>query len=180
MEFDVSYVRHRNPLSTAIRLFVTFPHPIVCVLALAGAIVASTMQWFTCVITGRRNAKLWAFTYRCIGFAARVYSFGGLLHDTAPSIGMTEATPLQYSIVYDEHANRLTVGLRLICIVPAAVVGVPLLLAALLVTALSWFAIILTGIHPKWMFAFLLRSHRFLFRFLSYEYLLTDKYPSMP
>ena len=179
-QFDVTYVEARNRATTAIRLILAIPHIIFAYVWNIAAEVAAVIQWFICVFTGKRNRALWDFTNNYVGYSTRVYSYLGLLHDVFPGFGTEQGNvPTRYSLDYDEPANRLTVGLRLIWLIPAAILGFILAIAAMVLTIISWFAIVITGKHPKGMFDFMLKAQKYLVQVVAYEYLLTDKYPAM-
>jgi len=108
-----------------------------------------------------------------------VSAYVGLLSDPYPAFGATPSPSerARYDLAFTEQANRLTSGLRLIWIIPAAIVGAVIGIGAVVVTVVSWFAIVLTGKHPRGMFDFLLRANRYVVRLMTYALLMTDAYP---
>jgi hypothetical protein len=140
---------------------------------------ASVVQWVLIVFTGKRNKAIWDFTYAEEAYGSRVGSYGMLLHDVFPPF-LTEqgAVPSSYSLDYPtEPANRLTVGLRLIWAIPAVILLLVIAIGAIVVAIISWFAIVITGKHPKGMFDFLVKFQRYSLQTMAYLFLLTDTYP---
>jgi hypothetical protein len=178
-EFDVTYTEARNRGTTAIRIILAIPHLILAYVWNIAAEVAAIIQWFICVFTGKRNKALWDFANNYVAYSTRVYSYVGLMHDVFPAFGTEQGrVPTRYHLEYDEPANRLTVGLRLIWLIPAAIIGFLFAIAAMVLAIISWFAIVITGKHPKGMWDFMLKANKYLVQVVAYEYLLTDKYPS--
>jgi hypothetical protein len=73
--------------------------------------------------------------------------------------------------------NRLTVGLRFLWIIPAAIIAALIGIAIQVLTLICWFAIVITGKMPQGMFDFLMKGHRYSLQVNAYGLLLTDTYP---
>ncbi len=175
---DIPYTEARNRGTVAIRIILAIPHTIL-VYAWAYAVqLVSVIHWFIQVFTGKRNEGLFNFSNKYLGYATRVYTYEGLMFDQYPGfIDDQGKTPVQYSLTDSGTVNRLTVGLRLIWAIPAMLLGAVLILAAVVVTVVSWFAIVITGSMPRGMFDFLLRVHKYAVQLNAYTLLLTDDYP---
>jgi hypothetical protein len=76
-----------------------------------------------------------------------------------------------------EGRNRLTVFFRLIIAIPWLIVGALYGFVAYLAAIGAWFSIVFTGQYPEGLYNFVAGYVRFLGRFYSYFYLLTDEYP---
>ena len=176
--FDVPYTEARNRGTTAIRFILVIPHWILYGVWNEVTQVAAVIQWFICVFTGKRNKSIWDFSVAAEAYGSRVNSYGGLLHDVFPPF-LTEqgAVPSRYSLDFDESVNRLTTGLRIIYGIPALILAMLIGIAAFFVGVVSWFTIVLTGKHPKGMFDFLLKFHKYWLQTSAYMLLLTDTYP---
>ncbi len=176
--FDVPYTEARNRGTTAIRFILAIPHWILYGLWNEVTQLAAVIHWFICVFTGKRNKSIWDFSVASEAYGSRVNSYGGLLHDVFPPF-LTEqgAVPSRYSLEYDESVNRLTVGLRIIWGIPALILAILIGIAAFFVAIVSWFAIVITGKHPKGMFDFLLKFQKYWLQTSAYMLLLTDTYP---
>jgi len=176
--FDVPYTEARNRGTTAIRFILAIPHLILYSLWNRVAQLAAVVQWFICVFTGKRNKGIWDFTVASEAYGSRVGSYVGLLHDVFPPF-LTEqgAVPSRYGLEYDESVNRMTTALRIIWAIPAILITAVIGIAAFVVWIVSWFAILITGKHPRGMFDFLLKFQRYSLQTSAYTMLMTDTYP---
>jgi hypothetical protein len=87
------------------------------------------------------------------------------------------AVPVTTTIDNDEPVNRLTNALRFIWIIPAAIIGVFVMIAAFVVEVISWFAILFTGAQPRGMWEFVQKATRYYLHVQAYGLLMTDVYP---
>jgi hypothetical protein len=76
-----------------------------------------------------------------------------------------------------EQQRRWTVLIRLILAIPQAIVLFLLEIALIVVTIIGWFAALVVGRLPLWVFQFNSGYVRWYTRFIAYLYLLTDEYP---
>jgi hypothetical protein len=76
-----------------------------------------------------------------------------------------------------ENRNRLTVGLRLIWAIPAALFAFAVGFAAFFVLIGAFFAVLFTGRWPEGMRRFVLGAQRVGVRVNAYWYVLVDEYP---
>lgn len=130
------------------------------------------------MFTGKRNEGIWQFQSSWIEYYARVIAYMSLLHDVFPPFGTDPGTvPVRTSIINDGSVNRLTNALRLLWIIPAALLAAVLGIAVFVVEVISWFAILITGTHPRGMWDFTNKVLRYLLQTQSYGLLMTDTYP---
>lgn len=87
------------------------------------------------------------------------------------------AYPVSVEIDGPQPQNRLSVLLRLIFAIPAAIVAAVVGFVAVIVTIIAWFAILITGSYPEGMLRFAIGANRWGTRVWGYCLLLTDKYP---
>jgi hypothetical protein len=85
--------------------------------------------------------------------------------------------PVEVDIDEPQEQNRLSVLLRLIFVIPAALIAAAVGFAAAVVAIVAWFAILITGKFPGGMLSFVVGALRWSTRVTGYFYLLTDKYP---
>lgn len=90
---------------------------------------------------------------------------------------MTAEYPVKVDIGGPQPQNRLSVLLRLIFAIPAAIVAAVIAIAAAVVTVIAWFAILITGGFPEGLLRFAIGAQRWITRVTAYTLLLTDKYP---
>ena len=176
--YDVEYQEDRNRLTVAFRIILAIPHLIVAQLWGYVAEILGVVQWFIILFTGKRNEGIWNFQRSWLEYYARVTGYTNLLFDTYPAFGTDPgAVPVRTAISFEEPADRLTNGLRLIWIIPALIIGAVMAIAAAVVLLISWFAILITGTMPKGMWDFVLKVVRYTLQVYSYGLLMTDSYP---
>jgi Domain of unknown function (DUF4389) len=176
--FDVTYAERRNRLTSAFRYILALPHLILASVWGYAANLVAVLQWFVIVFTGKRNEGMWVFQRGYLGYYSRVSAYAGLLYDEYPNFGTSfGAEPVAFGFDYRPGANRLTNALRFIWIIPALFISLFLCIALFFVLLCSWVVVVITGKHPRGMWDFILRVHRFLFNLEAYALLMTDAYP---
>jgi hypothetical protein len=73
--------------------------------------------------------------------------------------------------------NRVTVGFRIILVIPHVVVLVLLAIAAAVASLIAFFAVLFTGRWPQGLRDFVLNVQRWYLRVQTYFLLLVDEYP---
>jgi hypothetical protein len=175
---DVTYREERSRLTSAFRYILALPHLIFAGLWGYAAEILAFLQWFVILFTGKRNEGMWGFQRSYLGYNLRVSSYASLLFDEYPNFGSTwKDEPAAFGTEYRPEADRLTNALRLIWMIPALIISIFLGIAMMFVLLASWVVIIITGRHPRGMWDFVLRVHRFTFNLSAYGLLMTDGYP---
>jgi hypothetical protein len=178
LEFDVGYTEPRNRLTVAFRIILAIPHLIVSRLWAYLAGFLAVIQWFIIVFTGQRNQGIWNLQWSWLGYDSRVQSYVSLLYDVYPEFGTEPGrVPVRTALVFESDADRLTNGLRILWIIPAAILAWVIGIGAAVVGIISWFAIVITGRHPRGMWSFLQQAVRLNMRLEAYALLMTDTYP---
>jgi Domain of unknown function (DUF4389) len=176
--YDVGYEEARNRLTVAFRIILAIPHLIVSQVWGYLAQILALIQWFVILFTGKRNEGMWNLQQGWLNYYARVMGYTDLLYDQYPAFGTDPGTvPVRSAISYEETANRLTSALRLIWMIPAAIIGAIMSIAAFVVVVISWFSIVITGKQSRGMWDFVLKVVRFTLQVQSYGLLMTDTYP---
>ncbi len=178
LTYDVGYEEDRNRLTVAFRIILAIPHLIVSQVWGYLAQILAVIQWFVILFTGKRNEGMWNLQQGWLGYYARVMGYTELLYDQYPAFGTDPGSvPVRSAISFEESANRLTSALRLIWIIPAAIIGAIMGIAAFVVVVISWFSIVITGKQSRSMWDFVLKVVRFTLQVQSYGLLMTDTYP---
>ena len=73
--------------------------------------------------------------------------------------------------------HRLSIALRLIYVIPHAIVLFFLMIAWCFTTIAAWFVILFTGAYPKALFDFGVGAMRWRLRVEAYMLLMVDDYP---
>jgi len=112
-------------------------------------------------------------------FGARVGAYFALLTDRYPST--VEEQTVHLEIDYPDVERDLSRWLPLIkwlMAIPHLIVLIFLALAAFVLVVVAWFAILITGRYPRWIFDFVVGVGRWGLRVNAYAFLLvTDRYP---
>jgi hypothetical protein len=178
LTYDIRYDERRSRLTNAFRLILAIPHLIVVGVWGYFAQILALIQWFIVLFTARRNQALWDLQHAYLGYYGRVYGYADLMFDPYPPFGTEQgATPAVLSLRYEEPASRLTNGLRFIWAFPAIVILMFLSIAFAVVVLIAWFAIVITGKHPRGLFDFGLNVLRYTLQTNAYVLLMTDTYP---
>ncbi len=176
--FTIEYTQPRSRLSTLFRAVLYIPHYIIEYAWRVLAQVLAFVQWFVILFTGRRNEGIWKLQRAYLGYAARVWAYYGLSFDKWPNIGPEpNGEPTKFEFEYSADANRLTNFFRFIWLIPTLVVAIVVMIVAVICVVLSWFAIILTGKHPRNLFDFLARTHAFMAHLQACALLMSDERP---
>ncbi len=132
------------------------------------------------MILFRRKYPRWWFDWnlQVNRFTARIAAYLFLLRDDYPSTDERQAVTLDIEYPDANDLNRVLPLFKWFLAVPHYVVLFVLGLAGAAVTVLAWFAILITGELPKWMFRYLEGLMRWGWRVTAYAFLLTtDRYP---
>lgn len=144
---------------------------------LAGGLFVATML----MIVFRQKYPRWWFDFvrELARFGTRVGAYLGLLTDRYPSTDEPQGVHLD--IQYPDTPNELNRWLPLVkwfLAIPHYVVLGVLVVGALAVTVIAWFAIMFTGRYPRALFDYVVGVGRWVLRVQAYAFfLVTDAYP---
>jgi hypothetical protein len=196
---NVDYPDQLDRLTTLLRLIWVIPIGIVFSLLTAtgnetvvsqtgqqvrnssGGITSGLFVATVLMIVFRLRYPRWWFDFarELTRFGARIGSYLALLTDRYPST--VEEQSVHLEIDYPDVARDLNRWLPLVkwlLAIPHYIVLFFLGLAALVVVAIAWFAILITGHYPRALFDFVVGVGRWSLRVSAYAFLLvTDRYP---
>jgi hypothetical protein len=196
----VPQIANRNRLTTAFRLILALPHLILVggvvtsvwslgsndALSLSGntgilgaiAWLLAIVSWFTIVLSGQHVEGVREFTRFVVRWRARSIAYSMLLADDYPPFG-DGPYPVTVDIVDPppDARDRLTVGLRLLLIIPHAIVLFFVMFGWWIASVIAWFAILITGQYPEGLYTFGVGAMRWTVRVEGYLLLLVDEYP---
>jgi hypothetical protein len=197
VQFSVDYPdRALNRLTTAFRAVVIIPIAVVL-----GAVTGATWQWTSdgrtsetaagaggllvlaplLMILFRRKYPRWWFDWNLElqRFVNRVVVYLALMDDRYPSTDEQQSVHLDYPYPDAERdLNRWLPLVKWFLAIPHFIVLIFLEIAAIVVVALAWFAILFTGRYPRGMFDFVQGVIRWHNRVTGYALvLITDQYP---
>lgn len=195
LTLTVDYPGHLSRLTTAFRLILIIPIAIVLGLV-------SSSQWDTgggeqaqtVAVSGggilffptvllllfRRKYPRWWFDWnlQLTRFGARVGAYLALLRDEYPSTDEEQAVHLDIEPPDGEQLNRWLPLVKWFLAIPHYFVLFFLVIAAIVVTVVAWFAILFSGRYPAGMFRFVVGVMRWGYRVAAYAFILTtDRYP---
>lgn len=176
--FTIDYTSPRSRASNFFRVVLYVPHYVIEYAWRVLAQVLAVVQWFVILFTGKRNHGIWKLQCAYLGYAARTYSYYGLMFDKWPNIGPEpDGEPTRFEFEFTSRANRLTNFFRFLWLIPTLIVAMFVLLAAFVGVVLSWFAILFTGNQPRGLFDFLARTHAFMVHITACGLLMSDVRP---
>ena len=131
----------------------------------------------TIVIAGQHIVGIRQFTLFYVRWRLRAIVYLMLLEDQYPPFG-DAPYPASISVVDPVGPrDRLTVGFRLLLLIPHVLVLFFLLCAWWVTTIIAWFAILVTGSYPQGPYEFGVGVLRWFMRVEAYGLLLIDEYP---
>ncbi|HWC30001.1 MAG TPA: DUF4389 domain-containing protein [Dehalococcoidia bacterium] len=144
----------------------------------AVAYVMAIISWFSIVFTGKHPKGLWDFASFFMHWRSRAIAYSGLLRDEYPPFGDGEyAVQLGLSEYPTTERNKLTVGLRLIYLIPHVIVLFFIGIAWAITAIIAWFVILFTGAYPEGLYRFAVGYMRWSLRVEAYALLMHDEYP---
>jgi hypothetical protein len=167
-----------------VQWILAIPHLIIAnALQYAGGAVA-VISWFVILFTGKLPPGLANFQVMVLRYGYRAYTYAGFMYDDYP--------PFTFDMVGDdpggspavvtftpalEDRNRLTVGLRIIWAIPAALYALVIGVVAAVCWFIAFFAVLFTGRWPDGLRDWVMKGLRTQLRATAYVALLTDEYP---
>ncbi len=189
---------NRNRLTTAFRLILAIPHIILVGGFSAGVAVSSgdstsvgveggllgavavflaIVSWFTILFAGTHIIGIRQFTSFYMRWRVRALAYLTLLEDPYPPFG-DAPYPASIEIVDPlGPRDRLTVGLRLLLVIPHVIVLLFVMLGWCVTTVVAWFSILFTGNYPKGLYEFGVGVLQWRLRVEAYLLLMVDEYP---
>lgn len=148
--------------------------------------VVGIVSWFAILFTGKMPSGLADVQCMVQRYNTRVGAYAAGLHDEYPPFGFA-STPTdpgdhrtRVSFTPElEGRNRLTVALRLIWMIPAAIVTFVICVIGVFSWLIGAFAVLFTGRWPVGLRTWVEKSLGASLRLSTYQYLLTDRYPPM-
>ncbi len=167
----------------AVNWLLDIPHLMVANALGSVANVLSIISWFSIVFTGTLPDGIARFQCMVMRYEARTFSYLIFLSETYPAFefDMTAADPatdqLRVDIPQLDDRNRLTVGLRLVLILPILIFTAVVAVVTILAIVVGFFSVLFTGRWSQGLRRFVLDSGRLMLRVGAYSRLLHDEYP---
>lgn len=183
--FEVDHPERITNWKPLVQWLLAIPHYFVLrgLEYLSGAV--AVISWFAIVFTGRLPEGLASVQHLYIRYANRTLAYAVFLREEYPPFvfGTTAEDQGEYPDVRTsftpqyEDRNRVTVGFRLILVIPHVIVLAILGLAAAVVVIVWVFVVLFTGRWSAGVRGFVVGVMRWNTRVGAYLLLLTDEYP---
>ncbi len=169
-----------------VQWIMAIPHLIISYVLTFVAEVVAVVSWFAILFTGRLPEGLANVTCLALRYQTRTSAFVGFLHEEYPPFDFSTTpsdpggTPVSVDFVPALGGrNRLTCALRIIWLIPAAIVTMIIAIIGLVCWVIGFFAVLFTGTWPAGLHGWVMKSLRASLRLNAYAFLLTDRYPPM-
>jgi hypothetical protein len=168
-----------------VQWLLAIPHFLILNGLQIAARAVAVISWFAIVFTGKLPDGLAKLLCLYVRYSNRATAYAGFLREEYPPFAYDTVTPEpgDYPPVRTgftpelEDRNRLTVGFRLILVIPQLIVLAVLGIAALVAWVIGFFAVLFTGRWPEGLRGFVVGYMRWFTRVEAYLGLLTDAYP---
>ncbi len=168
----------RDKASVALRLIFAIPPIIVLYIYSLIAMVFAIISWFQIILGGTMSKSAEAFIAKTVRYGAAVLAYLLLLTDRMPALDASDHPDVRVRIApAAEQRDRLSVGLRLIYIIPHAIIVGVLMDVAYVIAFIAWLMILFAGGYPQGVWDFSVGTLRWYTRYAAYAFLLTDIYP---
>jgi hypothetical protein len=178
LRYDVEYPEKLSRLLIFVKWLLVIPHFII-LWALGYAVqVVQLVAFFAILFTRRYPRGLFDFVVNVYRWNQNATAYAALLRDEYPPFSWDAGQyPVTFEIDYPEQLNRWLPLVKWLLAVPHYIVLIVLLVAALVVWIVAWFAILLTGSFPRGMFDFVVGVIRWNQRVNAYVLFMRDEYP---
>jgi hypothetical protein len=166
-----------------VNLVLVIPHLLWLFGLTLGVTVVSFLGWFAILFTGRLPDSWSDYIMGVLRYQWRIHAYLFWLTDRYPDFTPPAGhiDPGDYpAILYCARPlerDRLTVGLRLLLVIPHLVVLYVLALVGAVVLLIAGVAVLITGQWPTGLRSFAIGLFRWSARVQAYLHLVTDEYP---
>jgi hypothetical protein len=168
----------RSRLTVFFRLLLAIPQYVWAILWSLAVAVVVIVAWLLALVTGRVPDGIHAFLAAYTRYTTHLSAYLWIAADPYPGFTGEPGYPVDVDIEPPAPQNRLTVLVRLILAIPAAIVVNVLQNVAWVVAILAWFYALATGRMSKGMRDLLAYCVRYQAQAYGYVLLLTQRYPS--
>ncbi len=185
----------RDRLTVFFRALLSIPHFIWLLLWSIAALLAAIVSWLCTLALARTPARLHRFLAAYVKYVTQFYAYLHLAANPYPAFDGQDGYPIDLRIAPPARQNRLTVAVRGLLLLPAALLAAALigdpsrgfnsgrgsfsaslgLLA--LASLLGWFAIMARARMPRGLRDAAAYALAYGAQFWAYALLLTDRYP---
>ena len=169
----------RTRLTVFFRLLLAIPHLIWTVLWGIVAGLATLVNWFAVLFTGRSPQGIHDFLVGYLRYRTHVIAYTSLLADPFPSFSGAAGYPVDLEVDPPAEQGRLGVFFRLILAIPAYMIAQILTYLLQLLAFFGWIVALFTGTMPQGMRDLGAYCLRYDQQSQAYLMVLTSRYPSL-
>lgn len=178
LRFDVEYPERLSRLLIFVKWLLAIPHFIVLYFLGIIAELFLLIGFFAILFTKKYPRGLFDFVVNVYRWNANAVAYTALMRDEYPPFSWDAGQyPVTFEVDYPEELNRWLPLIKWLLAIPHMVVLFFLYIVALVLWVFAWFAILITGGFPRWMFDFMVGAMRWQYRVTAYAYLMRDEYP---
>lgn len=178
---EIDYPAKSSRLLLFFRGIISFPQWVVLILLAIPAFIGALLAWIIVLITARYPRSIFHFMAGILRQGHRLMAYQLMLTDRYPPFTLGDKKSYPVRVEIDEppnmHIHRWRALLQGILVYPAAIAGGVIMFVAYFCVVLAWFAILITGHYPKWIFRLATVGLRWTLRTSMYQYLMTERYP---
>jgi Domain of unknown function (DUF4389) len=178
---EIDYPAKSSRLLLFFRGIISFPQWVVLILLAIPALIGALLAWIIVLITARYPRSIFHFMAGILRQGHRLMAYQLLLTDRYPPFGLGDKESYPVRIQIDEppnmHIHRWRALLQFIIAYPAQLAGGVILFLGYICAILAFFAILITGHYPKWIFRLVTVGLRWSLRTTAFQYLMTERYP---
>jgi hypothetical protein len=182
LRYDVEYPGKHSRLLNGlwpIKLILAVPHLLILYALGAVASLMILISFFAILFTKKYPKGLFDFVVNVYRWNANVGAYLGMLRDEYPPFSWEPGKyPVTYEVDYPDELGRFAPLYKWLLAIPNIIVLYLVVIVAILLWVVAWFAIVITGKMPQGIFNFLTGVSRWSYRTSAYyAQLLTDAYP---
>ena len=143
--------------------------------AVAG--VCAIISWFAILFANQHPEGLRNLCSFYLRWKVRAMAYVGLFRDDYPPFGDADYPSTLDLTMAEFPRDKMSVALRIIYVIPHAIVLLFLGIAWFFTSVVAWFAILINGEYPQGLYNFGMGVFRWSTRVEAYMLLLVDQYP---
>jgi len=187
MKFNIKHQETNSRGELLLRFFfgmfyLQLPHAIVQMVLSIGLMFIKIATFWIILFTGKFPKGMFEYNVKMMRYQLRVTARNMNLADGYPAFGLNGTdTQTEFDVTYQEEVSRGSMLLRAIfgglMILPHAICLIFRLIGVMFIMFIAFWAILFTGVYPKGMFDFVVKTLRWNFRVSCYLSYLTHEYP---
>ncbi|MEX0751142.1 MAG: DUF4389 domain-containing protein [Dehalococcoidia bacterium] len=161
-----------------VKWLLAIPHLIILYFLQIAWSIVTLIAVFAILFTEKYPEGLFKFAVGYRRWQLNAVAYVLLLRDEYPPFSLDAGQyPAVLEVDYPERLNRFLPFIKWLLVLPNLLVAAVVMVVALILTIVAWFAILFTGKYPQGMFDFVVGALRWSERASEYAYLFTDRYP---